>query len=293
LSDAPDGRIRIGAARRALTRRLAASLSPSQAAGAPLDARLIFASALGVDPAELPFRDEEFLPAARAETVERLAARRLAGEPAARIFGHRQFWGLDLALSPGTLEPRPDTETLVELALAQTADRNAPLRLLDLGTGSGAILLALLSELPNAWGLGVDLSEDALHTARSNAGRLGLAARASWLGGRWNDSLGGAFNLVVSNPPYVETGAIAGLEPEVRLFDPHLALDGGPDGLDAYRDILAGLDQMLSGKGTALLEIGHEQAASVIGIAEKQGFSASVHQDLGGRDRVVRVWRGR
>ncbi len=219
------------------------------------------------------------------------AQRRIAGEPVARIIGHREFYGLDFKLAPATLVPRPDTETLVDEAIAvidRTRGRDAPVRIVDLGTGSGAILLALLSELPNARGVGVDLSEEAAATARDNARRLGLAERALFVVGDWAEAIGTA-DVVVANPPYIETDVIATLDAEVREHDPLLALDGGDDGLDAIRASVAGLSRILAADGRALIEIGAGQGEAVRGIAGRAGFSLRLERDLAGIERVAIV----
>lgn len=222
-----------------------------------------------------------------APVLEAFVRRRLAGEPVDRIIGSRGFWTLDLAVTPAVLSPRPDTETIVRAALDHTRHR-PPLEVLDLGTGSGAILLALLAELPEARGLGVDLSADALAVAGSNARAGGLADRAAFLCGGWDAALGRRFGLVVSNPPYIPTADIPGLDREVRDHDPHLALDGGADGLDAYRAILPLLPRLMSDEGCAVLEIGLGQDEALRGLAAASGLAvAEIRPDLGGVPRAV------
>jgi release factor glutamine methyltransferase len=220
-----------------------------------------------------------------AAVLDSFVARRLAGEPVDRITGSRGFWTLDLAVEPAVLSPRADTETIVRAAL----DRLGPARrILDLGTGSGAILLALLAELPEARGVGVDVSPEALAVARRNADLSGLAARAAFLEGGWDAALGQRFDLVVSNPPYIPTGDIAGLDPEVRDHDPHLALDGGADGLDAYREILPLLPRLLTEDGSAVLEIGFGQGEDVARLSAEAGLTVlEIRPDLGGVPRAV------
>jgi release factor glutamine methyltransferase len=272
-----------------MTALLAAAFREANRDGdAGLDARLLVAHALGIDAGEIVLVDDRQL-----ETqTERLALgyveRRIGGEPVARIVGRKEFWGLDLVLSADTLVPRPDTETLVEAVLA-TADREAPLSILDLGTGSGAILLALLSELPQALGIGTDLSSGAIAVARGNASRLGLADRAKFVVADWASAIGGRFDLVVSNPPYIATEAIKELAVDVRDHDPHVALDGGADGLAAYRSILAELPRLMLPGGRAVLEIGFDQAEAVQGLGRQKGWRATLDLDLGGRARVVEV----
>ncbi|MCR4281513.1 MAG: peptide chain release factor N(5)-glutamine methyltransferase, partial [Bauldia sp.] len=201
-----------------------------------------------------------------------------------------EFHGLTFALSPDTLIPRPDTETLVDAALAAIEEewsRNATLNILDLGTGSGAILIALLVELPNSRGVGIDLSRGAIATAAENAARHGLAERATFSLGDWTRGIKERFDVVVANPPYVETGAIAGLQVEVRDHDPHLALDGGADGFDSIHAIIADLDRILAVGGVALIEIGAGQAETVLGLADAHGFACGFRRDLAGIERVA------
>jgi release factor glutamine methyltransferase len=252
-----------------------------------LDARLILLEAVRIDPVELLTRPGERLTTAEAERLQSSARRRLTREPVARILGMREFWGLPFALSPATLEPRPDTETLVDAALELVPDRSAALRLLDLGTGSGCLLVALLFELPQAAGVGVDRSLDALATARRNASRNGVGRRARFVAADWAAPLAARFDLVVSNPPYIRRSEIAGLAPEVR-HDPPAALDGGPDGLDAYRAILAEAGRLLAPDGFGAVEIGHDGAGAVAGLAREHGLAvARIVPDLGGRPRVM------
>lgn len=216
-----------------------------------------------------------------------MLVRRLAREPLDRILGHRGFWTLDLKLSPDTLSPRPDTETLVSLARDRAPARPA-LRLLDLGTGTGAILLALLAELPGATGLGTDIAEGAVATARENAAAAGLAGRCTFAAGNWGEGLAGPFDIVVSNPPYIPAAEIAGLEPEVRLHDPLRALDGGPDGLDAYRSLVPQTLGLLAPDGLLVLEIGIGQERDVCGIAAAAGFRhLETRADLAGIARAL------
>ena len=219
---------------------------------------------------------------------------RIAGEPIARILGNKEFWGLSLRLSADTLVPRPDTETIVEAALEQIDAehrREAPLRIADLGTGSGAILLALLSELWSATGIGTDINFEALQTARANAAQLGFADRASFVACDYASALRPGFDLIVSNPPYIPAAAIATLADEVRLHDPSAALDGGLDGLDAYRRILAEIAAGpvgLATGGSLMFEVGHDQADAVLAIGRNLGFAEGrVTHDLSGHARVV------
>ncbi|OYW43288.1 MAG: protein-(glutamine-N5) methyltransferase, release factor-specific [Azorhizobium sp. 12-66-6] len=280
-----------GAPSRAAVRRaLAARLRAAGIESADLDARLLLADALQVAPADLLLDGDVPVDAPALAAVEARVDRRLAGEPVARILGEKEFWSLPFRLSDETLVPRPDTETLVEAALsALGARRGARLRVLDLGIGSGAILAALLSELPQAFGVGVDRSAGAARTARDNLARLGLAGRSVVRIGDWAQDLEGPFDLVVSNPPYIPSGDLPALEREVRLFDPAPALDGGADGLNAYRAILAALPRLLAPQGIAVLELGIGQEADVAALARAQGLlaEAPARPDLGGIPRAL------
>lgn len=227
------------------------------------EARALIKVALALTDTDLIVRNEVVVPEDEAARTLALAARRAAGEPLARLTGRREFWSLDFTLAPDTLVPRPETETLVEAALRAFPDRAAALRVLDLGTGSGAILAAILSERPNAHGVGIDLSEGAARQARANLDHLGLGTRASIMVGRWAEALAGRFDLVVSNPPYITSADIETLDTEVRAHDPRLALDGGADGLDAYRIIAGALPALLNPGGITILEIGAGQEADV------------------------------
>jgi release factor glutamine methyltransferase len=217
--------------------------------------------------------------------------RRLAGEPVHRIIGHRDFHGVRLSLSPATLDPRPDTEALVDLVLDSLAARKPPgrpWRILDLGTGTGAIALALLKALPDATATGVDLSEDALATALANAARNGVGERFETLSSNWFERVTGRYDAIVSNPPYIESAAIRGLTREVRDHDPGLALDGGADGLDAYRAIAEGAGAHLEPGGGLFVEIGYDQADSVPAVFAASGFSLAARRaDLGGTCRAL------
>lgn len=286
-------RTSIGALRRELAARIGAGFAARGYDGTPsLDARLLLAHALGSEAETLALRDDEAVPPGVGEAASSLAERRIAGEPVARIIGRKGFWTLDLVLGPDTLVPRPDTETLIEAALRfidASGRRNEPLRLLDIGTGSGAILLALLSELPHAFGIGTDWSVGALETARANAAQLGLGERAGFVCCDWAAALAGPFDLVLSNPPYIESAVISSLPMEIRTFDPHLALDGGPDGLAAYRAIVSDLDRLLATDGAAFFETGWDQVRQVSDIAASFQYETKIHRDLGGIDRVVEL----
>lgn len=258
-----------------------------------LDARLLLAEALGVTPSELLVRPERPIGRGAAARLAGFASRRLAREPVARIIGEREFWGLPFGLSPATLEPRPDTETVVRAALAWVADRRAARnfaapRILDLGVGTGCLLVALLHELGDATGVGLDRSFEAVRTARRNAGRNGVASRAAFAVCDWAAGIGGRFDLVVSNPPYIATADLAGLEPEVRRHDPGLALDGGDDGLRAYRAIFADAPRRLAEGGVLVVEFGMGQEAGVRAAAQAASLVlAAIERDLAGRQRAA------
>lgn len=233
-----------------------------------LDARLLVQGACGCDEIEMIREPGKRLNETQIGRLRDFEARRLAHEPVARILGTREFWGLSFGLTPATLDPRPDSETLVETALDLLRDVAAP-SILDLGTGTGCLLLALLHERQDAHGLGVDLSEEAVGTAMRNALALGLRERASFRRANWADGIDERFDLVISNPPYIPAAIIQTLEPEVRVFDPHLALDGGSDGLDAYRALGAILPRLLTPDGHAVIELGIGQAEAVNAIFMK------------------------
>lgn len=275
----------------ALRRRTASALAEHSDTSA-LDARILVGHALGRTANDRAFTDDQFVPDDVAARVLALTRRRAAGEPVGRIVGEREFWSLALRLSAETLEPRPDTETIVSAALAAfTARRNEELAVLDLGTGTGAILLARLSELPQARGVGIDRVVGAVQTASGNARRLGLAERTSFAVGNWAESLGRRFDIVVSNPPYIPSREIDSLPLEVRGFDPHIALDGGIDGLNGYRAIIPDLERIVKRDGRVYLEVGAGQADMVAELAAGQGFSAKRHRDLAGIERVVELNR--
>lgn len=273
-------------ARRTLARLFEASGLESAA----LDARLLIAHALGVDAARLAADAERPLSAAECRAIAALAERRLMREPVARILGVKEFWSLPLQLSPDTLVPRPETETVVEAALQEIGGgRNAALRVADIGTGSGAILLALLSELPNTFGIGTDISVAALATARANARNLGLHMRAGFIACNFAAALRGPFDLVVSNPPYIPRGEIAGLAPDVRDHDPALALDGGANGLDCYRIIAHQTASLLAPRGALVVELGAGQERAVAAIMKGAGLQVSgpACHDLAGHPRAL------
>jgi release factor glutamine methyltransferase len=255
-----------------------------------LDARLLTGHALGLDHTGLTIEAGRFISDDEARAIDTLAARRLLREPVARILGHKEFWGLPLRISPATLVPRPETETVVEAALAAIdggGPRSRTLRIADLGTGSGALLVALLTELPNADGVGTDVSFDALVVARDNARRLQLDRRARFAACDFGAALSGPFDLVVSNPPYVINSDIAGLAPEVR-HDPRRALDGGADGLDCYRTIAGQAGRLLKPGGHLVVELGFGQEVPVAAMFRTAGLAPRpAHTDLSGIPRAL------
>jgi len=278
----------VDTARRTLTARFKSSAIDS----AELDARILVGAALGLDLTGVIAAASRLLTSDESKRIEDFARRRLGGEPVARILRLKEFWGLPLKLSVATLVPRPDTETVVELALemVRAAPRpNHPLRIADLGTGSGAILLALLSEWPDACGFGTDISEAALRTATANAGHLGLARRAAFVACDYATALSGRFDLIVSNPPYIRTADIAGLAAEVRDHDPLQALDGGPDGFDAYRAIIPQAAALLAPGGALVVEAGHGQSGQIQGLMTAAGLTLErpAKADLAGIRRAV------
>jgi release factor glutamine methyltransferase len=272
-----------------------ASLAAAGVETPDLDARLLTGAALRMTALALATDPYRQVDDAEAAALAESLARRRAGEPVDRIVGYREFWGLRLALGPATLAPRPDTETLVEAALAAFAGRPPPRRVLDLGVGTGALLLALLHEWPLATGLGIDLSPEAIAVARANAVANGLDERATFQAGNWGVGVDEQFDLVVSNPPYIPTDVVPGLSREVRLHDPVLALDGGPDGLTAYRAIIGQAAALLNADGFLILELGHGQEEAVAALAVAAGLRpmGAARRDLGGVPRAFVARHGR
>jgi release factor glutamine methyltransferase len=262
--------------------RLAAAGIP----GARHEARLLLAQATGFGLETLIGYPERTV--ADDREYARLLARRAAREPLSRLIGRREFWSLDFTVTRDTLDPRADSEAVVEAALERIPNRSAALRIADLGTGTGCLLAALLSMLPHASGVAVDRDPAAAAVAARNLAALGLGGRAHVMVGDWGRALAGAFDLVVVNPPYIPSGAIGGLQPEVALHDPRRALDGGRDGLAALRRVIAGLPAMLAAGGTAVVEFGDGQGAAVTGLVADAGLSVvALHRDLSGRDRCI------
>jgi release factor glutamine methyltransferase len=261
-----------------------------------LDARILVGHALGLGLTDLICAAERRLDAGEIARIEILAARRLRREPVARITGTKEFWGLPFNITADVLVPRPDTETVVERALAAvrpTGGQSPTLRIADLGVGSGALLIALLTELPYATAIGTDRDVAALALARENAQRLGVASRATFAACDFGAAVAPGCDLVVTNPPYVRTGDIATLAPEVGRFDPRAALDGGPDGLAAYRVIAAQAARILTPGGCLVAEIGHGQGPDVAALFRAAGFiEIGIWPDLGGVERAVVTRRG-
>jgi release factor glutamine methyltransferase len=251
--------------------------------GAARDARVLLAFAMEIAPDRLTLHLPDALHATAQDTFEAALQARLQHQPVAQITGQRLFWGRSFKVTRDTLDPRPETEILVQAALERPF-----VKLLDLGTGTGCILLSLLADMPMAQGVGTDLSSAALQVADQNAQSLGLTHRATLLQSDWFSNVSGRFDLIVSNPPYIAAEEMAGLSPDVLQWEPHAALTPGGDGLQAYRAIAAGARARLLAGGRILLEIGPSQAAAVTALLAAQGFDAiSVLQDFDGRDRVV------
>jgi release factor glutamine methyltransferase len=272
----------------AILAEAAAALSKAGLDESRRRARRLVAESLGLSPAALLSRPRQGLEPGEADRVRRMLGRMIAGEPISRILGRREFWGLNFALSADTLDPRPESETVVEAVLARFADRGAPFDFLDLGTGTGCLLLALLAEFPAAAGVGADISAGAVSTARSNAAALGLADRARFFVGDWASALSGRFAAIVANPPYIAEMALADLPPEVRCYDPQRALNGGVDGLVAYRMIAADLPALLMPDGVLAVEVGAGQGAAAAAIFEARGLMIDgIEHDLAGVERCV------
>ena len=264
-----------------------------------LDARLLISHALGLRGAAFFLEPDRLLSEDELGEIAQRLARRMAGEPISRIVGERGFWKHEFRLSPDVLDPRPDSETLIEVALELLGERphlSKQFRILDLGTGSGALLISLLLEFPKASGVGIDISLEALEVAAANAKRLGCGDRVRFSAQNWLADMGkegeDGFDLIISNPPYIRHDDIAELSPDVALFDPHGALDGGPDGLDPYRQIIPHLDKVLSPDGLVIFEIGagqHDQVMALLNAAGLDGVGASngQYKDLAGHIRAL------
>lgn len=282
-----------GASYDALLRDTAVALTAAGIDNVRFEARLLLSCATGLTIEQLISRGPDAAPAAAAATLRELTARRVRREPMAYILGEREFWGLRFKVSPAVLIPRPDSETVIETVLDLLPDRSRKLRILDLGLGSGCLLLTLLREYPQATGVGIDASEAALAIAQANAEALGVAPRArlstgDWRQAGWSDRLEGPFDLLVSNPPYIESAVVEGLMPEVAAHEPRLALDGGADGLAAYRIIAGEAPRLVGPGGWAVVEAGEGQAPDIAALFGAAGLTPSPpRQDLGGIARVV------
>ncbi|WP_088348458.1 MULTISPECIES: peptide chain release factor N(5)-glutamine methyltransferase [Rhodomicrobium] len=281
---------------------IAALAAAFRDAGLPtpeLDARLLVFDAAGLTPEAYILRPDHPLTPAEAETIAAYRDRRLAHEPVSRIVGYREFWGRRFKIGPDVLDPRPETETLVEAALdllRAEGRLGEPLRILDLGTGSGCILLTLLAELPQAWGVGADLSAGALAIAAENARALGLADRCAFVRADWCGTFRGPFALLVTNPPYIRSTDIAALDPGVHRYDPFGALDGGADGLGAYRSIAGNCLTAAAPGSWILVEAGQGQAAEILSLFQEAGEASypgdwQILPDLAGIERVVAIKR--
>lgn len=282
------------AAEASVASALAAARKRLQAAGIAdplLDARLLIAEVVGFSLTDFVMKPDRAVTPKERARIAAMIERRANGEPVHRILGHREFHGLDLLLSKETLEPRPDTEVLVDTllpALKKAVSAKGSARILDMGTGTGAICLALLKECPEATGIGSDISADALETAVRNAGRNDLGGRFEAIRSDWFEKISGRFDIIVSNPPYIKTDIVATLDQEVRNHDPMAALDGGQDGLAPYRLIAADAGRFLVENGIVGVEIGFDQRLDVSAIFASHGFSLlDAVKDYGGNDRVL------
>jgi release factor glutamine methyltransferase len=266
----------------------AAVLTQAQFAEARRSARRLVASVLDLDPADLLGHPERTVDDRASLQVRSALARMVDREPLSRIMGRREFWGLEFALSADTLDPRPETETVVTAVLRLIPDCGAPLRFLDLGTGTGCILLALLSEFPDATGFAVDIATGAARTARGNAAAFGLVRRVHNFVGDWASAISGVFDVIISNPPYIASAALAELPREVALYDPRGALDGGTDGLGCYRLIAADLRRLMAPGSPFVCEVGAGQSLAVAAILQANGLSIeSCERDLAGVLRCI------
>ncbi len=270
---------------------LAQAFRPVAMEEAEVDARVLVGHALHLNRAQLVAQSDRVLEAREINAISALAARRLKREPVARILGRKEFWSIMLMVTPDVLVPRPETETVIEGALdfvGRSGLRLEKLRILDIGTGSGALLLALLQELPNASAIGTDVSTDALKVARANAAHCGLESRCNFVACDIAEDVEGSFDLVVSNPPYIPHDEIDALAPEVKDYDPKVALDGGRDGLSAYRVIAASARRLLAPGGRMFVELGKGQEAAVRELFTKAGLDVGiVRMDLAGIPRVL------
>ncbi len=254
------------------------------------DARYVLRKRAGLEYSDLITKSDSHVDETALEAIESDIEQVIDGKPLSKIYGEREFWGLPFAVSEHTLDPRPDTETLIE-AVLKSADREKPLSILDLGTGSGCILISLLHELPNARGVAADISEEALALARENAEKNGVFDRCEFIRSDWDENVNQAFDIVVSNPPYIRTDVIPELEDSVKKHDPILALDGGEDGLQAYKTIFSRLSKILKPGGKAYFEIGYDQSETVMRLSRESRFSnIESYADFAGHIRVLELW---
>lgn len=266
------------------------TLQAAKIPSASLDVRLLLQHVLKLQSHSLLLDETHVLTRAQEQEFLALVEQRAARKPMAHLLGRREFWSLDFSVTDATLDPRADSETLIEAALQSGKSRSAPLRILDMGTGTGCLILALLSEFPAANGVAVDISEAALAVALANAEALSLKNRVEFIKSDWNHNVSGVFDIVISNPPYIATDDIATLAPEVANYEPKLALDGGADGLDCYRVIISQLPQLLAKDGIAVLEMGFGQEEAIRKLVEEQPLMvASVRQDLGAVARAITI----
>ena len=277
----------------AVFRRHAALFRAARIENPDMDARLLLGEAMQLPRLASSLHGNEIVSAQAMAVLASFAQRRMAGEPVDRIIGYREFWGLTFHLGTDTLAPRPDSESLVDAALERLKDRrNEALSIIDLGTGSGCLLVSLLHEFPLATGIGIDLSQNALHMARCNAAAAGVGHRAMWVAANWGDSLIMQADLVISNPPYIPTEDIIALQREVKEHDPMRALDGGGDGLDAYRSLGKAMSLLMKPDGLAILELGTGQLEDVTFLMKQSGLVVSgSRKDLGGHDRALVLTR--
>lgn len=277
-----------------LFKAIEADFQQQRVASAALDARLLVCAGLEIDHAGFIAHPETPVPPDKLAIIKRWAGRRMAGEPISRILGAREFWGMPFVITPDTLDPRPDSEVLVERALS-FAKTSPVRRILDLGTGTGCLLLAILKELPEARGVGVDLNPGAVDVSRENAAKLGLSDRAEFIQGDWFAPLdeGERFDMIISNPPYIPEKDVESLAKEVRNHDPILALSPGPEGLEAYKIIFSRLKNHLNPGGLALFEIGFGQEKDVTRLVDDSHmFLSRITPDLAGIPRVVEISNG-
>src|SRR6266478_386564 len=274
--------------RDALVAQVAVALSAAGFGEPRRHARRLVASALAISRADLFGHPDRAVDEKQISRIRAMLGRMVAREPLSRILGRREFWGLEFALSADTLDPRPESETVVEAVLRRNLDRRAPLRFLDLGTGTGCLLLALLGEFPAASGVGIDVAEGAVRTAACNAVALGFSDRALFLVGDWGAAVSAKFDAVVANPPYIASGDLRLVPREVACYDPWRALDGGEDGLRAYRAIATHLPMLLASDGIFVTEVGVDQAEAVVAVMQTNRLVLDgIEKDLAGIPRCV------